>query len=240
MVLVIIVFVETNTNFCAPLRRTLKFMRIKNITHYRPRSEASEGYLFKGICLSNSGICLSNSGGGRSGPGTWSQHPPPSWDLVTTPLPPQDLVTTPPPLPRTWSQYPLGPGHNTPSPPPPGPGHNTPLPLGPGHNTPCAPHAMRRWAVRILLECILVVQLNFRPVRRREWILGSPEKLVMRSIIRKCFKIFTFNAMASIEMFVHNSILPTCLQFTCSKGFLSVVLASHRFQCYSKLYISLY
>ena len=88
--------------------------------HYRPHSEASECYVFTGMCHFNS------RGGG------WachrSQHLPPfPWDQVTTPPPPpgsghntpspQDQATTPPPL---------GPGHNTP--PPPGSGHNTPSP----------------------------------------------------------------------------------------------------------------
>ena len=68
-------------------------------------------------------------------PGTRSQHLPPQ-DQVTIPpprdqviTPPRDQVTTPPP-PRTRSQH---------LPPP----------------TP-SPGTMHRWAVRILLECILV------------------------------------------------------------------------------------
>ena len=105
-------------------------------------------------------------------PGTWTwdlvttpTHPPPprtwTWDLVTTPTPPDmdmdmgpghntpptwDMVTTPPPPPpETWSQHP------PPSPPPPtwDNGHNT-RPSPPPDRTMC------RWAVRILLECILV------------------------------------------------------------------------------------
>ena len=70
--------------------------------NYRPRSEASEGYAFTGVCHSVTG------GGVYQGPG----H--------NIPLP-RDLVTTPSsPTPETWSQHTpfphLGPGHNTPSP----------------------------------------------------------------------------------------------------------------------------
>ena len=91
---------------------------------------------------------------------------------VTTP-PPRTRSQHPPPPPRTRSQHPLpphpGPGHNTPS--PLGPGHNTHPPrirpgyntlllppprVRPGYNTPPPPGTMRRRAVRILLECILV------------------------------------------------------------------------------------
>ena len=64
-----------------------------------------------------------------------------------------DQVTTPP--------SPLGPGHNTSFPSPLGPGYNTslpPSPPGPGHNTSLPPPGtMRRQAVHILLECILVL-----------------------------------------------------------------------------------
>ena len=74
--------------------------------YYRPRSKASEGYVFTGICLSN----LGGGGGGvrwatrdqvttpPSPPRTRSQHLPPS-------LPTQDQVTTtPPPIPRDYAQ----------------------------------------------------------------------------------------------------------------------------------------
>ena len=99
------------------------------------------------------GICHSVIfGGGEGGVVTW--------DMVTTPAP------LPPP--GTWSQHPpplphLGHGHNTPAALPPphlGHGHNTRRPpphLGHGHNTrPLPPGTMRRRAVRILLQCILV------------------------------------------------------------------------------------
>ena len=73
--------------------------------------------------------------------------PPSSWTTPPSPPPPRsDQVTTPPPLARVK-------GHNTSSLPPPPPtlarvkGHNTSLP---------PPGTMRRSAVRILLECILV------------------------------------------------------------------------------------
>ena len=84
--------------------------------YYRPRSEASEGYVFTGICHS---VIF---GGGEVA----------TWDMVTTPpsplgpghntsLPPLDQVTTPPSSP--WDQVT--------TPPPPRPGHNTSL-LPPG------------------------------------------------------------------------------------------------------------
>ena len=63
------------------------------IYYYRPRSEASEGYVFTGICHS---FCLMGGGGRCATPKVSGQHLPPS---------PQDQVTTPP--------SPPGPGHNT-------------------------------------------------------------------------------------------------------------------------------
>ena len=100
---------------------------------------------------------------------------------TSLPLPsPQAQVTAPPPgtghntslppghrsqhLPPPWAQ-----GHNT-FLSPPGLGYNTSLtpwaqvtntslpPLGTGHNTSFPPGTMRRRAVRILLECILVIK----------------------------------------------------------------------------------
>ena len=41
--------------------------------YYCPHSEASEGYVFTGVCHS-----VIEPGGGRSEPETWSQHLPPS------------------------------------------------------------------------------------------------------------------------------------------------------------------
>ena len=118
------------------------------------------------VMFSQAFVCPSPGEGGVATPNASGQHLPPSpprtwtWDLVTTPpSPPPDME----------------PGHNTPLPPDMdmGPGHNTPLPpnmdMGPGHNTPPPqtwtwdlvstpppPQTMRRRAVRILLECILV------------------------------------------------------------------------------------
>ena len=62
---------------------------------YRPRREASEGYVFTGICLSKSG-----GGGGQHQRSTTSLPLEPGHN---TSLPPQDQITTPPPRP----------GHNT-------------------------------------------------------------------------------------------------------------------------------
>ena len=115
---------------------------------YRPRSEASEGYVFTGVCHS---FC-STGGGGVGGwhqrsqhlplplgtrsqhlpppgtrsqhlppPGTRSQHFPPPGTRSQHLSPPRDQVTTPP-------SPPLEPDHNTSlPPPPPGLDHNTSL-----------------------------------------------------------------------------------------------------------------
>ena len=108
-----------------------------------PRSEASEGYVFTGVC--HSFFSIEGGGGGRGGQhqrsttsplGTRSQHlPPPGPGHNTSLTPGTRSQHLPSPL-GTRSQHlppSLGPGHNTP--PPPGPGHNTSLPPGPGHNT---------------------------------------------------------------------------------------------------------
>ena len=79
---------------------------------YRPLSEASEGYIFTGVCHFNSG----GGEGGVATPNASGQHLPPpprtwTWDLVTTPPSP------PPPPPR------MRPGYNTSLPPSPGAMH---------------------------------------------------------------------------------------------------------------------
>ena len=56
--------------------------------------------------------------------------------------PPRGHVTTPPSLPPPGDQVTTPPFH-----------------LGPGHNTSLPPGTMHRWAVCILLECILVTRL---------------------------------------------------------------------------------
>ena len=147
---------------------------------YHPRSEASEGYNFTGVCHFNSGggeVDNTNSQPPPP-PGTRSQHlcPPPRclpFDNSTYPLPP----------PGTRSQHLpplLGPGHNTspplwttaPTPPLPLSGQQH-LPLPPSGQqhlppppwttapTPLPPLTVNGRAVRILLECILV-GLHFR------------------------------------------------------------------------------
>ena len=95
--------------------------------NYRPLSEASEGYVFRSICLSNSER-VDNT----------SLHPPRPGSKVTTYLPPK---TTPPSLPLARVK-----GHNSSL--PPGQGQRS------QHLPP--PATMRGLAVRILLECILV------------------------------------------------------------------------------------
>ena len=95
--------------------------------NYRPLSEASEGYVFRSICLSNSER-VDNT----------SLHPPRPGSKVTTYLPPK---TPPPSLPLARVK-----GHNSSL--PPGQGQRS------QHLPP--PATMRGLAVRILLECILV------------------------------------------------------------------------------------
>ena len=106
-------------------------------------------------------------------------HTPPPRDQVATSPSPQDQVTTPPHLNQvTTPPPPPGPDHNIPPRtrsqhlPPPWDQVTTPPPLEPGHNTSLPPQArtqhlpppqgtMRRRVVRILLECILVLNVNF-------------------------------------------------------------------------------
>ena len=101
--------------------------QISNIYHLR--TEASEGYVFTGVCHS---FCSTGRGRCCNTKGLWTTPPSPPQDQVTTPQhPPPGPGGQHPPPPGTWSQHP---------PPPPGPGHNTPLlPPGPGHNTPLPP-----------------------------------------------------------------------------------------------------
>ena len=120
----------------------------RKLSCYRPHSEAIEGYVFTGICLSKS------RGGGGGGQHQWSTTSPPGpgQNIYPLPLPPhpQDKVRTSIP-PRTRSEH---------LPPPPSWDQvrtSTPSPPGPGQNIyPLPPETTRRRAVRILLECILV------------------------------------------------------------------------------------
>ena len=98
-----------------------------------PRSEASEGYVFTGICLSKSG-----GGGGevlyQMQHGTMSQHLPP-WGQVRT--------STPPPPSETWSLHPPPPTWDLATPPPtrdlPTPSHPPPPGTWPLHPPPPPP-----------------------------------------------------------------------------------------------------
>ena len=148
------VFWESARSRCVPfvsphLDRTTSLQQsnvTQCMTYYRPRSEASEGYVFTGVCHFNSG-----------GRGRWATPmvtTPPPWDQVTTPAHPGTRSQHLPPPP------PLGPGHNTP--PPPRDQATTP-PSSPYPRTrpphlppPPPPGAMHRRAVRILMERILV------------------------------------------------------------------------------------
>ena len=100
---------------------------VNYVYFYRPCSEASEGYVFTGICHS---VILGVGGGVLHQSG---QHLPPTWDQVTTP---------PSPLPGTRSHTYLGPGHNTSLPPPTWDQVTTPPSpdMGPVHNI---PHPLR-------------------------------------------------------------------------------------------------
>ena len=108
------------------------------LTGYLPRIRASQGYVF-------TGICLSKSGGGVT--------PNASWDRSHGQRGREEWTTSP----LSRSQHPL-PGQH----PPPARWQHLPHPWTtplswPGHNT---PDTMRRRAVRILLECILVSLIN--------------------------------------------------------------------------------
>ena len=172
---------------CAILIKIRQRLRKCCVHFYRPRSEASEGYVFTGVCHSVT------KGGGRCSdlvPGPGPGHlPPRDQDIIYPPPPPlwgQDIYP-----PGTRTSTPLGPGHLPPPPPPRdqdiiypplGPGHLPPPPPGPGHLPPSSPSGTRtstpppwdqdiypppppdttrRRAVRILLECILVTQCEY-------------------------------------------------------------------------------
>ena len=96
----------------------LNFWKVPfQICNYRPRSKASEGYVFTGVCHS---FC-STGGGGGSG-----QH---QWSTTTSPGPGQNIYPPPPPGPDQ-NIYPPPPRDQVrTSTPPPGPGQNIyPLP----------------------------------------------------------------------------------------------------------------
>ena len=136
--------------------------KVKSVVHdrfyYRPRSEASKGYVFIGVCHS-----VTERGGGGvdqdqdqvtthpslpPGPGDNTPSP---WDQVTTPPSPGTRSQHLSPPQGTRSQHPLslGPGDNTPPrtrwqhPPTPRTRWQHPLPPGPGHNTSLPPGT--RW-----------------------------------------------------------------------------------------------
>ena len=114
--------------------------------NYHPRSEVSEVYVFTGVCHSVTDRGGGVRGvGGRCGPGIRSQHlpSPPGTSSQHLPSPPGPGDNTSPP-PGTRSQHlPLGQGDNTPP------------PTWDQVTTPPPPGTMHRWAVHILLECIL-------------------------------------------------------------------------------------
>ena len=85
---------------------------------YRPRSEASEGYVFTGVCHS-----VTDWGGGGGGQHQWSTTSPPGTRSEHLPPPPPGQVRTSTPSPRDQVRTSI---------PPPGPGQNIyPLPHTP-------------------------------------------------------------------------------------------------------------
>ena len=112
--------------------------------NYRPLSEASEGYVFTGICLSKSGgevlHQMHHVINHMVRRGEWTTPPPPagtrSQHLPPPPLGPGLDNTFPPPWDQVWTTPPPPPWDQVwtiPSPPPLGPGlDNTSPPLGPG------------------------------------------------------------------------------------------------------------
>ena len=129
--------IKTDLNSC--------LNHIKLIIYYRPHSE---GYVFTGMCHS---FCSTGRGGVQHQrpldntsphPGTRSQHlPPPGTRAPRTRshLPPPDHA-------QAGGTHPTGMRARS--------LHLPPPPPGPGHTS--LPPTMRRRAVRILLECILV------------------------------------------------------------------------------------
>ena len=120
------------------------------LANYRPRSEASEGYVFTGVCHS-----VTERGQGRWATPMVNHFP--LQDQVRHLPPPRDQV-------RTSTPSPPGPGQNIYPPPPRTRSEHLPPPLPPGtmsEHLPPPPETTRRRAVRILLECILV-WISFR------------------------------------------------------------------------------
>ena len=137
------------------------------------------------VMFSQAFVCPSPEGGEEVTMGLDHHHPPPTWDLVTTPHPPPGNWSPPPcppPQPGTWSPPPAPPGTRSPPLPPPhlelAHHHHPPPPPG-TWSPPPPPHPVKRRAVRILLECILVTFCMFRsrsnrgnfPLIIRQWML---------------------------------------------------------------------
>ena len=135
---------------------------------YRPRSEASEGYVFTGVCHS---VTKWGGGGGQHQWSTTCPPPGPGQNIYPPRGPGQNIYPLPP---RTRSEHlpplPPGPGQNIyPPPPPETRSEHLPPPIYPppppppetrSEHLPPPPlptETTRRRAVRILLECILVV-----------------------------------------------------------------------------------
>ena len=99
---------------------------MQSIIYYRPRSEASEGYVFTGVCHS-----VTNRGGGVTPNASWDRSHGQGGGGSAQHLPPPGQHLPP----RTRSQHLPPPREHLPPPgqhlppSPPGPGHNTSLPL---------------------------------------------------------------------------------------------------------------
>ena len=135
----------------------------KTHAFYRPRSEASEGYVFTAVCHS---FC-STPGGGR-----WATP-------MVNHLPPLDNSTYPPPPP--WTTAPTPPPGQQCLPPSSGQQHLPPPPLLDNSTYPLPPSTVNWRAVRILLECILVANLNSDHLKRE--ILSGECYLLLGNLI---------------------------------------------------------
>ena len=158
---------------CSPPKSTMKYEDCNY--YYRPQRSCGQGYVFTRVCDSVHG------GGGVSGEPPWTrENPPPrhQGDPLDQGEPPRDQADPPdqgdtPPGTRQ-TPPPPGPRRPPPLPPtcsetPPGPGR-PPQDQGdpPGRENPPPPgrrlqHTVNERPVRILLECILVIDTIMVP-----------------------------------------------------------------------------
>ena len=116
---------------------------------YRPRSEASEGYIFTGVCHFNSG------GGG----GEWIRDQVTTPSLLSPPLGPGHNTSLHP-SPGTWSQH---------LPPPPG-AWSQHLPPPPGL---CAGGRYTSYWNAFLSDEVVIVAAPWKYPKRKQWLSAS-------------------------------------------------------------------